>query len=171
MVQCYDCGAPCGKRHPTGWRNEHFWCDACARKHSSNAFQCFIGMLFLGFSAILTGIVSCTGLRMVATQFGYGTAKIVALGLGFGGVVLYFVFRTIAGKTNGCLFRMLVKFVGFILFALGVGMLIVVFLAEGTFKECVGVEKATENVPASTSAQPNPPAQPAQSEPAAQPGS
>jgi len=144
MTQCYDCGAPCGKRHPTGWQNEHFWCDKCARKHSKNAVQVIIGILFLAFAAVLTAIVACTILKPIASSSGYGTAKGLAIGFGVGGVVLYFVMRSFAGKVDGCLVRMVVKLLGFFAFALGVGMLIVTFLAEDTLKDCLGVKVAND---------------------------
>lgn len=57
MAYCYDCGAPCGKRNPTSWKNENFLCDSCARKRSNNAVQVFLGMCFLALSAVLAGIV------------------------------------------------------------------------------------------------------------------
>ena len=137
MIQCYDCGAPCGKRHPTGLRGEHFWCDKCARKHTSAQWQTILGLIFLAFAACISGIFSCTVLRWLAGSVGYTTTKYVAIGSGVGGVVLYAIFRSLAGKANGCLFRLLVKFLGFISLALGVGMLIVVFLLESTFKDMV----------------------------------
>lgn len=147
MIQCYDCGAPCGKRHPTGWRNEHFWCDKCARKHTSNAFQVFIGVLFLAFSAIVTGIVGCTVLRPIAQASGYATAKFVAIGMGLGGIVLFVLFRIVAGKVSGCMARMLVKLIGFLAFALGVGMLVVTFMLENSLKGMLGVgEQDTQPV-------------------------
>ena len=157
MATCYDCGAPCGKRNPTGWRNEHFWCDRCARKHANSAVQLILGIIFLAFSAIVTAIVCCTVFRPLVPSLGYGTVKVLAIGSGVGGVVLFMVLRSVAARTDGCLFRMLVKFVGFLLLALGVGLLITVFLAESTFKASLGVEKeATPEPSTPSSQQPNP---------------
>lgn len=157
MATCYDCGAPCGKRHPTGWRNEHFWCDKCARKHAGAVGQLILAFIFLAFSAIVTAIVCCTVLRPLVPSLGYGVVKSIAIGMGVGGVVLFLMLRAIAARTNGCLLRMLVKFVGFLLFALGVGMLISVFLGESTFKDCLGVEKeAKADVSAPVSQQQTP---------------
>ena len=148
MIQCYDCGAPCGRRHPTGWRGEHFWCDKCARKHTSAQWQTILGVIFLAFTACISGIFSCTVLRGLAGSVGYTTTKYVAIGSGVGGVVLYVIFRALAGKASGCLFRLLVKFLGFISLALGVGMLIVVFLLESTFKDMVMEGNETNETPA-----------------------
>ena len=93
MATCYDCGAPCGKRNPTGWRNEHFWCDRCARKHANSAVQLILGIIFLAFSAIVTAIVCCTVFRPLVPSLGYGTVKVLAIGSGVGGVVLFMVLR------------------------------------------------------------------------------
>ena len=52
---------------------------------------------------------------------------------------------SVAGKATGCLFRMIAKFIGFILYALGVGLLFITFLLEDQFKGLVGVENAKSN--------------------------
>ena len=53
--------------------------------------------------------------------------------------MLYFIFRFIADRTKGCLVRMIVKLVGFLAYALGVGLLFFTFLMEKTFKTFLGV--------------------------------
>ena len=141
MEQCCECGAPCGKRHTTGWMNNHdFLCDSCARKRQSNGIKAFFGFLFLLFAVALSVVVAITVLKPIAASAGYATAKGLAIGLGIGGVVLFFVLRYIAGKTSGCLFRMIVKMVGFVAYALGVGLLFLTFLLEGQLKNLVGVK-------------------------------
>jgi len=146
MVQCHECGAPCGKRHPLGWMNNHdFLCDKCARKRQSNGIKAFGGFLFLLFAVALSVVVAITVLKPIATSSGYDTAKGLSIGLGIGGVVLFFVLRYIAGKTDGCLVRMIVKLVGFISYALGVGLLFLTFLMEGQLKNLVGVKDSNNN--------------------------
>ena len=152
MEQCYECGKPCGRRHTIGWMNNHdFLCDSCARKRQSNGIKAFGGFLFLLFAVALSVVVALKVLGPIATASGYDTAKGVSIGLGIGGVVLYFIFRYFAGKASGCLFRMIVKMVGFIVYALGIGLLFLTFLLENQFKSLVGVKDsdntaATEEV-------------------------
>ena len=149
MEQCYDCGKPCGRRHTIGWmNNQDFLCDSCARKRQSNAVKAFGGFLFLIVAVALSVVVTLTVLKPIAATSGYDTARGVAIGLGIGGVVLFFVFRYIAGKTNGCLFRMIVKFVGFVAYALGVGLLFLTFLLNESFKGLMGVKDTANNAAA-----------------------
>ena len=147
MEQCYDCGKPCGKRHTIGWmNNQDFLCDSCARKRQSNGIKAFGGFLFLLLAVALSVIVAITVLKPIAASSGYDTAKGLSIGLGIGGVVLFFVFRYIAGKASGCLFRMIIKMVGFIVYALGIGLLFLTFLLEDQFKSLVGVNDSDNNV-------------------------
>lgn len=149
MEQCCECGAPCGKRHTTGWMNNHdFLCDKCARKRQSNAVKAFGGFLFLVFAVALSVVTTLTVLKPIAVASGYDTAKGVSIGLGVGGVVLFFVFRYIAGKTSGCLFRILIKIVGFVVYALGIGLLFLTFLLDEQFKGLMGVKDSSNNAPA-----------------------
>lgn len=146
MEQCHECGAPCGKRHPLGWMNNHdFLCDSCARKRQSNGVKAFGGFLFLLFAVALSVIVSITILKPIVSSSGYATAKGLSIGLGIGGVVLFFILRYSAGKTSGCLVRIIIKMVGFIVYALGVGLLFLTFLMEGQFKGLVGVKDSDSN--------------------------
>ena len=147
MVQCCDCGKPCGRRHSNGWmNNSEFLCDSCARKRASNGIKAFGGFLFLLFAVLLSVVVALFVLKPIAMASGYDTAKSVAIGIGVSGVVLYFILRYIAGKATGCLFRMLVKLIGFLLYTLGVGMLFITFLLEDQFKGLVGLERGNSNV-------------------------
>ena len=147
MVQCYECGKPCGRRHTIGWmNNSDFLCDNCARKRTSNGIKAFGGFLFLLFAVLLSVIVALFVLKPMAVASGYGMAKSAAIGIGIGGVVLYFILRYVAGKATGCLFRMLVKLIGFLLYTLGVGMLFITFLLEDQFKGLVGLERENSNV-------------------------
>ena len=141
MEQCYDCGAPCGRRNPVSgiFNNNDFLCDKCARKRLSNGVKAFGGFLFLGLGLGLSAIVISTVLKPIAASSGYGSARGLSIGLGIGGVVLYFIFRFIADRTKGCLVRMIVKLVGFLAYALGVGLLFFTFLMEKTFKTFLGV--------------------------------
>lgn len=149
MEQCYDCGAPCGRRHSLGWmNNQDFLCDKCARKRQSNGVKAFGGFLFLGLGLGLSAVIATTVLKPIAATSGYDAAKGMSIGLGIGGVVLFFIFRYIAGKTNGCLFRMIVKLVGFLAYALGVGLLFFTFLMEGQFKTFLGIKDSNDNTPA-----------------------
>ena len=149
MEQCYDCGAPCGRRHTIGWmNNSDFLCDSCARKRMSNGVKAFGGFQFLFLGVVLSVVVAMNVLKPIAAVSGYGTAKGVAIGIGVGGVVLYFVFRYVAGKTTGCLFRMIIKTVGFFAYALGIGLLFVTFLIEGQLKNLIGVTESDNNTPA-----------------------
>jgi len=143
MTQCQDCGCLCGTRHSAGLFGGYY-CNECYQKHQSNAWKCIGGVLFLALAAILTAIVSCTLLKQIAALMGYATAKYTAIGLGVGGCVGYFVLRNIAGKVSGCLFRAPIKLLGFLVYALGVGMLIVTFLCEGQLKSCCGVAADSE---------------------------
>ena len=102
--------------------------------------------MFLFFAVVLSCIVAVTVLKPIAASSGYAAAKGLSIGLGIGGVVLFFVLRYIAGKTDGCLTRMLVKTIGFIAYALGVGLLFVTCLLEGHLKALVGVEDAKIDV-------------------------
>jgi len=146
MAQCYDCGAPCGKRHTTGWMNNHdFLCDKCARKRQSNAIKAFGGFVFLLFAVALSVGVAIGVLKPIAASAGYDAAKGLAIGLGIGGVVLFFILRYIAGKTDGCFVRMIVKLVGFVSYALGVGLLFLTFLLEGQLKSLVGENDSPED--------------------------
>lgn len=142
MEQCYDCGAPCGRRNPVSglFNNNTFLCDKCARKRVSNGVKAFSGFLFLCLGVVLSAVVSCTVLKPIAASSGYDCARGLSIGLGIGGVVLHFISRFIADRTKGCLVRMIVKFVGFIAYALGVGLLIVTFLIEEPFKTLLGVK-------------------------------
>ena len=149
MAQCYDCGAPCGRRHTTGWMNNHdFLCDKCARKRQSNAVKAVGGFLFLMFAVALSVVVTLTVLKPIAAASGFETAKGVSIGLGIGGVVLFFVLRHIAGKTSGCLVRMIVKMAGFAVYALGIGLLFLTFLMGEQFKSLMGVKDSSGDVPA-----------------------
>lgn len=149
MEQCHECGAPCGKRNPLGWmNNQDFLCDKCARKRQSNGIKAIGGLLFLFFGIALSVIVAITVLKPIAASSGYDTAKGLSIGLGIGGVVLFFVLRYIAGKTSGCLVRMIVKLVGFLSYALGIGLLFLTFLLEGQLKNFVGVKDSDVNTPA-----------------------
>ena len=69
----------------------------------------------------------------------------MSIGLGICGVVLFFVLRYIAGKTDGCLVRMIIKIVGFVVYALGVGLLFMTFLLEGQLKILVGENDSPED--------------------------
>ena len=149
MAQCYDCGAPCGRRHTTGWMNNHdFLCDKCARKRQSNAVKAVGGFLFLMFAVALSVVVTLTVLKPIAAASGFEVAKGVSIGLGIGGVVLFFVCRYIAGKTSGCLIRMIVKVAGFAAYALGIGLLFLTFLMGEQFKSLMGVKDSSGDVPA-----------------------
>ena len=141
MEQCYDCGAPCGRRHSVSgiFNNNDFLCDKCARKRQSNGVKAFWGFLFLGLGLGLSAVVISTVLKPIAASSGYGSARGLSIGLGIGGVVLYFIFRFIADRTKGCLVRMIVKLVGFLAYALGVGLLFFTFLMEKPFKTFLGV--------------------------------
>lgn len=145
MVQCYDCGALCGKSNPTSWRNEHFWCDKCARKHSKATAQFILGMLFLVFAAVLAGAFACVVLRPIASAAGYDTAKGCAIGFGIGGIAVYAYMRHLAKTVDGCLVRMITKTVGFLALATGIGLLIVTFFKENVLKNIVCVETSNES--------------------------
>ena len=93
----------------------------------------------------MSAIVTLTVLKPIAAASGYDTARGVSIGLGIGGVILFFVFRYIAGKTNGCLFRMIVKLIGFLAYALGIGLLFVTFLLNEQFKGLMGVKDTPNN--------------------------
>ena len=143
MTQCQDCGRPCGTRHPVGFSGGYY-CNECYQKHQSNVLKCIGGLLFLTFAVILTAIVSFTLLKPIAATMGYATAKYTAIGLGIGGCVGYFVLRDIAGRVSGCLFRVSIRLLGFLVYALGVGMLFTVFLCEDQLKSCCGVATDSE---------------------------
>lgn len=147
MEQCYDCGAPCGRRHAVSgiFNNHDFLCDKCARKRQSNGGKAFLGFLFLGLAVGLSAVVICTVLKPIAASSGYGSARGLSIGLGIGGVILYFIFRFIADKTKGCLLRMIVKLVGFLAYALGVGLLFFTFLMEEPFKTFLGVKDSSDD--------------------------
>ena len=146
MVQCCECGKPCGRRHTIGWmNNSDFLCDSCARKRASNGIKAFGGFLFLCFAVLLSIVVAMTVVKPIAATSGYDMAKSVGIGIGIGGVVLYFVLRYVSGKITGCLFRMIVKFIGFLLYTLGVGMLFITFLLEDQFKSLIGIENVNNN--------------------------
>ena len=142
MVQCDDCGAPCGRRNRVDgiFNNDRFLCDKCASKRRSDGLKAFGGFLFLCLGVGLSAVVICTVLKPIAASYGYDCARGLSIGLGVGGVVLYFIFRFIADKTKGCLVRMIVKFVGFIAYALGVGLLFFTFLMGKQFKTFLGVK-------------------------------
>ena len=147
MEQCYECGKPCGRRHTIGWmNNQDFLCDSCFSKRQSGAIKAFGGFLFLLFAVALSVVVAIFVLKPIASASGYDVARGVSIGLGIGGVVLFFVLRYVAGKTKGCLFRMLVKMVGFVTYALGVGLLFLTFLLSDQFKNLMGVEDSNNNV-------------------------
>lgn len=146
MVQCHDCGALCGKNNPTSWRNDSFWCNKCARKHRSNAIAVIKGLIFLAFSAVVTGVIAATVLKSIGKVFGYNGVSIAAIGLGVGGVVLYFVMRTIAARTDGCLARMFIKLLGFLAYAMGVGMIIMSIFLRDQLRELCVEEKSSQSV-------------------------
>ena len=93
----------------------------------------------------LSVIVILTVLKPIAATSGYDTARGASIGLGIGGVILFFVFRYIAGKANGCLFRMIVKLIGFLAYALGIGLLFVTFLLNEQFKGLMGIKDTPSN--------------------------
>ena len=140
MEQCVDCGEPCGKRHPTGLGAKTYLCDSCARKRANGKVQCVVGLIFLLFGAALSAVVTMTVLHPLAADSGYGAARGLAIGIGIGGVVLYFVLRSVAGRIDGCLLRMIVKFIGSISLATGIVMLFLTFLLEDQFKDMLGVK-------------------------------
>ena len=142
VVQCQDCGRLCGTRHSAGLFGGYY-CNECYRKHQSNAWKCIGGVIFLALAAILSAIVSCTVLRHIASSMGFATAKYTAIGLGVGGCIMHFVLRSIAGKVSGCLFRAPIKLLGLMVYALGVGMLILTFLCENQLKACCGVAECS----------------------------
>lgn len=145
MEQCYDCGKPCGKRHTIGWMNNHdFLCDSCARKRQSNAVKAFGGFMFLFFAVALSIGVSIGVFKPMAMSSGFDAVRSASIGLGVGGIVLFFILRFVAGKTSGCLFRLVVKLVGFVAYALGIGLLFLTFLLEDQFKSLVGLEDAAD---------------------------
>lgn len=149
MEQCFDCGKPCGRRHAVSWmNNEDFLCDSCFNKRQTSAVKAFGGFLFLVFAVGLSWVVSLTVLKPIAAASGYDTAKSVAVGLGIGGVILFFILRYVAGRTAGCLFRMVVKLVGFLAYALGVGLLFLTFLMEDQLKDIVAVKDSNGNAAA-----------------------
>ena len=146
MEQCCECGKPCGRRHALGWmNNQDFLCDSCARKRQSVAIKAFGGFLFLLFAVLLSVVIAITVLKPIVVASGYDTAKGISIGLGIGGVILFFILRYVAGKTKGCLFRMIVKMVGFVTYALGIGLLFLTFLLEDQFKSLVGVKDSNNN--------------------------
>ena len=79
-------------------------------------------------------------LKPMAASSGYGTARSVAIGIGIGGIVSYFILRFIANRTSGCLFRMVLKIAGWLLYALGIGLLFSMFLLEDSMKDLMDVK-------------------------------
>lgn len=144
MAQCQECGCLCGTRHSASmWGG--YYCDDCYEKHQSNAMKCIGGIIFLCIAAVLTGVVALLLLKPITASVGYSVARGTAIGIGIGGCIGYFVFRNLAGKTSGCLTRAFFKLVGFLVYALGVGMLIVSIFCNDQLKSCCGVEEAAQN--------------------------
>ncbi len=162
MVQCDNCGAPCGRRHPTAafdWRCERFLCDKCAREQAKTAGRIVLGVIFLAFSAVLTAAFLATVLQPLALVSGYSVAKGVAIGTGVGCIVFYFVLRYVSGRVKGCvgcLVRLLSKVIGLMAYALGIGLLIVAFLCEDTLKEAISDGQPSESEPVQTSPESEP---------------
>ena len=77
----------------------------------------------------------------MAASSGYAAAKSMAIGVGVGGVIAYFILRFIANRTSGCLFRMVLKIVGWLLYTLGIGLLVTTFLLEDSLKKLIDVKE------------------------------
>lgn len=151
MATCVDCGRLCGTRHTVGWRPDSgYLCPKCASKRQSNAFKVILGVIFLAFAAILSSIVVMTVIKPIVGAQGFDFGRNIALGIGVGGIVIYVLTRFATNRISGCFFRMLLKFVGFVFYALGVGLLIIIFLLSGEFKDMVGAAPSNEAPPAPT---------------------
>ena len=111
----------------------------------SKAGKAFVGLCFLTVAVVMSVIFACMVLKPTAAASGYDAAKGLAIGVGVGGIVAYFVLRFLANRTSGCLFRMVFKLLAFVLYALGIGLLFTTFLLEDPFKSLLGVkDKASE---------------------------
>ena len=151
MATCVDCGRICGTRHTVGWRPDSgYLCSKCASKRQSNAFKVILGVIFLAFAAVLSGVVVMTVIKPIVASQGFDLGKYVAIGLGVGGIVIYVITRALTNRISGCFFRLVLKLVGFVFYALGVGLLIIVFLLSGEFKDMVGATPNNEEQPTPT---------------------
>lgn len=93
-------------------------------------------------------------LRGLAGVIGYDATRIATVALGIGGIVGFFVLRKVAGNIDGCLVRMLTKLVGWLVYAAGIGLLILSLFLGDQFKACLGVEDkpAADATPAAEAA-------------------
>ena len=143
MTQCEDCGAPCGTLYPASqgiFNNGRFVCGKCHRARQTKAIKAFWGFWFL-FCAVISAIVfTLYILKPMAASSGYAAAKGVAVGVGIGSVIAYFILRFIANRTSGCLFRMALKIAGWLLYTLGIGLLFSMFLLEDSMKDLMDVK-------------------------------
>lgn len=157
MVQCEDCGAPCGTLYPASqgiFNNGRFVCGKCHRARQSKAIKAFWGFWFLFCAVIVASIFILYILKPMAASSGYAAAKSMAIGVGVGGVIAYFILRFIANRTSGCLFRMVLKIAGWLLYTLGIGLLVSTFVLEDSMKGLMGVKDGAAPVAEVSSEEP-----------------
>ena len=157
MIQCEDCGAPCGTLYPAShgiFNNGRFVCGKCHRARQSNAIKAFGGFWFLAGAVVTAIVFTLFILKPMAASSGYDTARSVAIGIGIGGIVSYFILRFIANRNSGCLFRMVLKIAGWLLYTLGIGLLVSTFVLEDSMKGLMGVKDGAAPVAEVSSEEP-----------------
>jgi len=128
---CHDCGAQCGKQHKISLREEEYVCDKCYKKREDNKFKVFVGIVYLGFSAVVTGVFSGLILIPLIDIFGATTVRIIGAVVAITCLALFLIVRKKVDKTRGCLARVFLKICKILLFALGAGLLYTVcFMGE-----------------------------------------
>lgn len=140
MAICNECGRVCGYRHPVNMFSESYLCNSCFKEHQSNQWKVIGGMIFLAISAIATGVYMNMVAAPIANACGYATAKNVSVAIAIAGVAGYIPMKSIAGRASGCLWRVFLRLAGFILYALGFGLLIAIFLLSDAFRSGLGID-------------------------------
>lgn len=144
MVQCEDCGAPCGTLYPASqgiFNNGRFVCAKCHRARQSKAIKAFWGFWYLTCAVVASIVFAVYVLKPMAAYSGYDAARSLAIGVGVAGVIVYFILRFLANRTSGCLPRMVLKIVGWLLYTLGIGLLVTTFLLEDSLKKLIDVKE------------------------------
>lgn len=149
MGCCVKCGRmlrPGEGRRPITtslWQRNGLVCNSCYRDDKSGIkafFTLFIGLLV---GAVSAGSL-CAVLSPLADSLGFGTMRGIVVGLAIVALIAWFIIHRREARTGmvGCLVRMLMATVEFVLFWLAIGLLLATFINGGDLlKSMWGLEE------------------------------